>query len=156
MKFSSTRRSLAVLGISATLVLAVASPALAHRGGRGGPGGPGGGRPCATSSSTTSTTVANQPFNVSGFVTAVDAAAKTITVEVHGGRPCSLTGTTVTLTLGTPSSVSRNRATATLASAKLNDQVDATGVRDDDAAKWIAYRVNLRGTGLPATTSTTV
>ena len=154
---SPITKSVAVLGVSLALVLAIAAPALAH--GRGGPSrGPLGGKPaktCSTTSSTTSSTVAtNSAFDVGGHVSAVDAGAGTVAVEVRQGRPCTLQATTVTIYLGTPSVVTRNGATATLASVRVNDQINANGIKDISNGRYVASRITLSGLGL-ATTSTT-
>jgi hypothetical protein len=83
---------------------------------------------------------AHAKFNLGGRLTAVDAAAGTVTFRVHGGKFKALRGTDLTVTLADGARVRRNGSAATLADLVAGDHVRAKGVRAGD--EWTAARVH--------------
>jgi hypothetical protein len=83
---------------------------------------------------------AHAKFNLGGGITAVDAAAGTVTFRVHGGKFKALRKTELTVTVADGARVRRNGAVVTLADLVVGDHVRVKGVRGTDGV-WTANRV---------------
>jgi hypothetical protein len=83
---------------------------------------------------------AHTKFNLGGRITAVDAAAGSVTFRVHGGKFKALRGTELTVTAADGARIRRNGGAVTLADLVVGDHVRAKGVRDSDV--WTAARIN--------------
>jgi hypothetical protein len=88
---------------------------------------------------------ARAKFNLGGRLTAVDAAAGTVTFRVHGGKFKAVRGTELTVVVADGARVRRNEAAATLADFQVGDRVRAKGVRLDGV--WTAKRVKAESPG---------
>lgn len=88
---------------------------------------------------------ARAKFNLGGRLTAVDAAAGTVTFRVHGGRFKAVRGTELTVVVADSARVRRNEAAATLLDFVVGDRVRAKGVRADGV--WSAKRVKAESPG---------
>ena len=84
---------------------------------------------------------------VGGTVTAVDAAAGTLTLTVQGGRDKALRATSLTATLAQDARVQRGGRAATLADVLVGDRVQVEGVRTE--AGCTAVRVVAQPAGAP-------
>lgn len=78
-------------------------------------------------------------FNLGGRLTAVDAAAGTVTFRVQGGKFKSVRGTELTVVVAEDARVRRNDAAATLADFQVGDKVRAKGFLVNGV--WTASRV---------------
>ena len=74
---------------------------------------------------------AKTSFVLGGTVTAVDAAAPTISFTVNGGRDKALRGTVVTVKVADTAKITREDSAATLADVKPGDHVSTKGVTLD-------------------------
>lgn len=84
-------------------------------------------------------------FVNAGTVTAVNAAAGTITLRVRGGRDKALRGQLLTVTVTATTKIQRNDAAATLASVAVGDHVNVKGTKAGTAYTAVRVAASVAG-----------